>query len=85
MLLPTADRMLVGIQLILFSFVMLLFLSLGQGLTLVASVLGGDVVTRQDDVESAKLLMGCAMKEEKCNGLSEVIVSKDVACGISYL
>lgn len=70
---------------ILFSIVMPVFLSLGQGLTLVASVLGGDVVTRQDDVESAKLLMGSAMKEEKCKGLSEIIVSKDVASGISYL
>ena len=60
-------------------------LSSGKGLTLVGSVIEGDFMTNKDKAEDVKASIVEEMKREKAKGFAEVIITKDVAEGLSYL
>lgn len=54
-------------------------------MTIVASVLEGDFARYKSQAESMKHIMKEIIKKEKVKGFPEVIVSKDVVEGLSYL
>jgi len=51
----------------------------------VASVIEGDLSRCKDQAESMKHVVNGVIKKEKVKGFSDVIVSKDLAEGLSYL
>lgn len=57
----------------------------GRGLTLVASVIEGDFACHKEQAEYMKDVINDLIKKEKVKGFSDVIVSKDLAEGLSYL
>ena len=57
----------------------------GRGLTLVASVIEGDFKQYKKQAEYIKHAIQELIKKEKVKGFPEVIVSKDLADGLSYL
>lgn len=60
-------------------------LKAGKGLTLVAAIIEGKHSEKKMDSETAKLKIVEAMKKEKVKGFSEVIITKNIGDGISYL
>jgi len=54
-------------------------------LTLVGSVVEGDFMSNIDKAEQIKEHIVEEMKREKAKGFAEVIVSKDISDGLSYL
>lgn len=57
----------------------------GKGLTIVVSVIEGSFGQNAEKAETAKKLIMELLKKEKLKGFAEVIVSKDVSEGMSYL
>ena len=57
----------------------------GKGLTLVGSVIEGNLANSKEKVDLAKSVIDEAMKKEKTKGFSYVVVSKDLSEGLSYL
>jgi len=51
----------------------------------VASVIEGDFTHCKEQAESMKQTITDAIKKERVKGFSEVIVSKDLSEGLSYL
>ena len=62
-----------------------MFLFKGKGLTLVGTVIEGEFGLNRENAEAAKEATTEAMKKTKAKGFSEVIVSKDLSEGMSYL
>ncbi|XP_026739053.1 solute carrier family 12 member 6 isoform X2 [Trichoplusia ni] len=60
-------------------------LKAGKGLTVCVSVLGGDFPRRAGDASSAKQNLRKCMDEEKLKGFVDVLVSPDIAEGLSHL
>lgn len=60
-------------------------LKAGKGLTIVVSVIEGSFGQNAEKAETAKKLIVELLKKEKLKGFAEVIVSKDVSEGMSYL
>ncbi|XP_075975973.1 solute carrier family 12 member kcc isoform X2 [Anticarsia gemmatalis] len=60
-------------------------LKAGKGLTVCVSVLGGDFPRRAGDASMAKQNLRKCMDEEKVKGFVDVLVSPDVAEGLSHL
>jgi len=54
-------------------------------LTLVASVIEGDFTRCKEQAESMKRIINDVIKKERLKGFSDVIVSKDLSEGLSYL
>jgi len=57
----------------------------GRGLTIVATVIEGDFTRYKAQAESTTRVVKDVIKKEKVKGFPEVIVSKDLADGLSYL
>ena len=57
----------------------------GRGLTIVASVIEGEFTRHKSEAESMTRVIKDVIKKEKVKGFPEVIVSKDLADGLSYL
>jgi len=51
----------------------------------VASVIEGDYSRYKEQAESMKHAIGDVIRREKVKGFAEVIVSKDLSDGLSYL
>lgn len=60
------------------------FLS-GKGLTICASVIGGDYTRSYGEAMAAKQSLGKTMEEERVKGFAEILVAKDVSEGLSDL
>uniref|UniRef100_A0A2A4K3L9 Amino acid permease/ SLC12A domain-containing protein n=1 Tax=Heliothis virescens TaxID=7102 RepID=A0A2A4K3L9_HELVI len=60
-------------------------LKAGKGLTVCVSVLGGDFPRRAGDASSARQNLRKVMDEEKVKGFVDVLVSPDIAEGLSHL
>ncbi|KAJ8736130.1 hypothetical protein PYW08_006786 [Mythimna loreyi] len=60
-------------------------LKAGKGLTVCVSVLGGDFPRRAGDATSARQNLRRIMDEEKVKGFVDVLVSPDIAEGLSHL
>lgn len=60
-------------------------LKAGKGLTLVSTVLEGDLQKQKEKAELTHRLLQEAIKKEKAKGFAEVIVAKDVGEALSYL
>jgi len=57
----------------------------GRGLTLVASVMEGDLACCNKQAEYMRNIIRDLIKKEKVKGFPEVVVSKDLADGLSYM
>lgn len=76
-----------------YSFILFHFLSLqnsnlfrlGKGLTVCVSVLGGDFPRRAGESLTAKQNLRKCMDEEKVKGFVDVLVSHNIADGLSHL
>lgn len=58
---------------------------IGRGLTLVATVIEGEFTRHKEQAESLKHVIKELINKEKVKGFPEVIVSKDLAEGLSYV
>lgn len=59
-------------------------LKAGKGLTLVGSILEGDIKQRHHEVQAARMNLKKFMHEEKVKGFAEVLVTSSVPDGIGY-
>lgn len=57
----------------------------GKGLTVCASVLGGEFPRRSGDATTAKQNLRQCMDEEKLKGFVDVLVSPNIPDGLSHL
>lgn len=69
----------------IFICILFIFCFSGKGLTIVVSVIEGSFGQNAEKAETAKKLIVELLKKEKLKGFAEVIVSKDVSEGMSYL
>lgn len=57
----------------------------GKGLTVCVAVIPGDFSNKAGEAAAAKQSLVKIMEEEKVKGFVDVLVSKDIAEGISHL
>jgi len=60
-------------------------LKAGKGLTLVSSVIEGELTKKHSEAQAAKTSLKKVMSEEKVKGFADVVVSESVPNGISHL
>ncbi|CAH1153516.1 unnamed protein product [Phaedon cochleariae] len=60
-------------------------LKAGKGLTICASVVGGDFTRSYGEAMAAKQSLGKTMEEEKVKGFAEILVARDITEGLSNL
>lgn len=58
---------------------------LGKGLTICASVIGGEYTRSASEAMAAKQTLNRVMEEERVKGFADILVAKDITDGLSNL
>ncbi|KAL1493192.1 hypothetical protein ABEB36_011293 [Hypothenemus hampei] len=60
-------------------------LKAGKGLTICASVIGGDYTEKEDEAIKAKQVLRAVMDKERVKGFAEILVARDISEGLCNL